>query len=111
VVLSVNMVTYRAERFCMERLIKIVFMVGFLLFFSLIYFQPLRDAPVPIYHGLVWLSVLIFILTGTASLFALISYMKQKDRKGALGVLSTILVFTILIGLLAIYMSIAVHRS
>ncbi len=94
----------------MERLIKIAFMVGFLLFFSLIYFQPLRNAPVQIYLGLIWLSVLIFILTGTASLFILIRYIKRKDRKRALGVLSSILVFAILIGLLAAYMSIAIHR-
>jgi amino acid transporter len=94
----------------MERLIKIVFMVGFLLFFSLIYFEPLRNSPVQIYLGLVWLSVLIFILTGMASLFVLSGYIKRKDRKGALGVLSSILVFAILIGLLAAYMSIAIHR-
>lgn len=95
----------------MERLIKVAFMVGFLLFFSLIYFQPLRDVPLQIYHGLIWLSVLIFILTGMASFFILIRYIKQKDRKKALGVLSAILVFAILIGLLAAYMSIAIHRS
>jgi hypothetical protein len=89
----------------MERFIKISFLFGFLLFFVLLYFQPFRDLSIKLYHGLVWFSVLMLLSSFVASLFVLFNYLQKKDRKGALGIFITIIVFTILIALLAIYMT------
>ena len=89
----------------MHKILKVFFPVGVLLLFLLTYLKTLKGMPSLLFEGLYWLSMVIIIFAGLALLGVMMDYYRNKDYKGAFGVLVTILVFAVLIFLLLAYQS------
>lgn len=88
-----------------EKSLKLLFPAGMVVLFLLLLFRPLREGAVLVYVGLKWLCILIFLYSAIVSLLVLARDIKKGDFRGAIGVLGTILVFSILIFLLLSCMS------
>ncbi|MDX1765189.1 MAG: hypothetical protein R3231_12785 [bacterium] len=89
----------------MNRPIKILFVLAFSCFFLLLFARGFAILPGPLYEGLKWSCIALFILTLGALTIDLLRYLRQGDWRGALGTVTTVVVFGILILLLAAYMS------
>ncbi len=89
----------------MNRPIKILFVLAFSCFFLLLFARGFEVLPTTVYEGLKWISIALFLLTLAALMIDLVQYLRRGDWRGALGTVTTVLVFGILILLLAAYMS------
>lgn len=91
----------------MNRPIKILFLFAFSCFFLLLFSRASQWLPGTLYEALKWCCIALFLVTLAALLVDLVRYLRRRDWRGALGTVTTILVFGILILLLTAYMSVS----
>lgn len=89
----------------MNRPIKILFVLAFSCFFLLLFSGGFEMLQGTLYEALRWICIVLFLLTLAALMVDLVRYLRRGDWRGALGTVTTVLVFGILILLLAAYMS------